>query len=144
MEVVQKPETLDSMRGVNFTPTPPEADSETGGYTLTPIGIENPVNSMGVHTYPLPLDSERPTEDRGVKFTPTPLEAVPDPWDRLYDRAQAATPRICNSIFGDCAEPKYCGKLGRCRWSRASSGDTSDITQKTTNGKYPQPLEEGT
>jgi hypothetical protein len=115
------------------------ADSATVS-NMQRMGIEG--DPAPTHRYPVRCKnetvSEPPPEEpgywealtgvSGVDTTPA-LELVPDPWDRLYDRAQAATPLICSSQLGDCSQPTYCAKQGKCRWSRTDAANLTSLKQ---------------
>jgi hypothetical protein len=118
VEVVQKPETLDSMRGVKFTPTPPAADLETGGYTLTPIVDTDGSIPMGVSTYP---------------------PAPPSAWDAIYERAEQSTPKLGAPVdpgispetedLGGVIEALLHGPYALGRSTAQLAGDTGDTLE---------------
>ncbi len=117
-ELTDKP-TYDAPEEGGQTLPPPsqsnkEADSEGGGYSLTPIGNTS---------VPIPM---------GGKVCPHPQEPTQADWEGLYQRAEASTPRLvlmdpaeghdpppaveCTARFLGCvcAHPARCAEKGRC------------------------------
>jgi len=112
-----------------------DADSTTVSKTKR-IGIEG--DPVPTHRTPVRCENETvpepPPEEpgywdhlTGVQSEPTPeptpaLTLLSDPWD--------AAPIPCSGIFGDCSQPTFCAKQGRCRWGPHAPANLSSLKQQ--------------